>query len=98
MDSLEQPTAVRQNGILVDELAKLPERSILDEGRLAGILNISSRTLRRMVARGELPPPIPLGGRSVWLSDRLLSYLNSAAEKAEKAVSEEAKRIARYSP
>lgn len=85
-------------GVLIDGLAKLPEKSILDEGCLAGVLKISTRTLRRMVARAELPPPIALGGRSIWLSDRLLCYLNSAAERAEKAATDESKRISRYLP
>ena len=98
MDSIEQAGKLQPKGILIEDLARLPEKSILDEGRLAGILKISPRTLRRMVARAELPPPIALGGRSIWLSDRLLSYLNSNAERAERGAAEQARRISRYSP
>jgi len=99
MNSMELPVNSKAGkGVLIDELAKLPEKSILDEGKLAAILRISPRTLRRMVSRAELPPPISLGGRSIWLSDRLLGYLNSAAERAERAVAEESRRISRYSP
>lgn len=88
----------KEKGILVDELAKLHEKTILDEGRLASILKITPRTLRRMVQRAELPPPIFLGGRSVWLSDRILVYLNTAAELAEKEALDQIKRISKYSP
>ena len=85
-------------GLLVYELARLPEKTIMDESRLASIFQITPRTLRRMVQRAELPPPISLGGRSVWLSDRVLSYLNTAAELAEKEALSEFKRISKYSP
>jgi len=88
----------KKKGLLIDELAQLPEKTILDEGRFADILKITPRTLRRMVQRAELPPPISLGGRSVWLSDRILLYLNSAAEQAEKDAKDQLKRISKYSP
>lgn len=95
---MDSATENEGKGILVDELAKLPDRTILDEGRLASMLKITPRTLRRMVQRAELPPPISLGGRSVWLSDRILLYLNTAAEQAEKDAIDQIKRISKYSP
>ena len=85
-------------GMLVDVLARLPDKSILDETRLAGILAVSGRTVRRMVKRGELPPAVPLGGRSVWLAGRVLGYLERQAERAEREAEREARRIAAYSP
>lgn len=90
-------TMAETHGLLIDKLAKLPEDTILDEKKLAEIIEVSSRTLRRMVQRKELPPSIPLGGHSVWLSGRILNYLNAIAEEAEKAALKERMRIMQYS-
>ncbi|HBC89308.1 MAG TPA: hypothetical protein DCZ94_20395 [Lentisphaeria bacterium] len=99
MNTAEEVTVDKnKKGLLVDELAKLPEKTIMDEGKLASILKISTRTLRRLVQRAEIPPPISLGGRSVWLSDRILAYLNTSAEQAEKEALNQIKRISKYSP
>lgn len=88
----------KEKGIIIDDLATLPDKTIMDEGKLADILKITPRTLRRMVRRAEMPPPISLGGRSIWLSDRVLAYLNTAAELAEKEALTQIKRISKYSP
>lgn len=88
----------KEKGIIIDDLARLPDKTIMDESKLAGILKITPRTLRRMVRRAEMPPPISLGGRSIWLSDRVLSYLNAAAELAEKEALNQIQRISKYSP
>ena len=85
-------------GLLVETLARLPAQSILDEGRLAAVLGVHGRTVRRMVKRGELPPAVPLGGRSVWLAGRVLDYLDRQAERAEREAERAARRIAAYSP
>ena len=87
-----------KHGILIDGLAKMPEKAILDEIRLARILGVSSRTVRRMVARFELPPPVPLAGRSVWLAGRILAHLEAAAERAERDARRTARKIQQLSP
>ena len=78
-------------GAVLDELAKLPEKAILDEAALAKALHVAPRTLRRMVNRWQLPPPVPLGGRSVWFAGRVLAHIEAAAIRAEK----DAERAAR---
>ena len=85
-------------GLLVEALARLPDRAVLDEARLARILGVSGRTVRRMVKRGELPPAVPLGARSVWLAGRVLDFLDRQAEQAERDAERTARRIAAYSP
>ena len=98
MENATEVENKKEKGIIIDDLAKLHDKTILDESKLAGILKITPRTLRRMVRRAEIPPPISLGGRSIWLSDRVLSYLNTAAELAEKEALNQIKRISKYSP
>ena len=84
---LEEPEAIAElecPGTLISALAELPTKAILDEARLAHFLQVSPRTLRRMVARFELPPAITLGGRSMWVVGRILDYIEARAESAER--------------
>ena len=81
-----------------DALARLPAAAILDESRLAGALCVTPRTVRRMVTRHELPPPVRLAGRSCWLAGRVLAHIDAACERAAREATREADRIARYSP
>ena len=93
----EIPTKTVEKG-LIDSLARLPEKAILDESRLAAALQVTSRTIRRMVDRLELPPPVQLGGRSIWMVGRVLAHIESALETAEREAAKEHRRIGRLSP
>ena len=85
-------------GLLIDELARMPEKAVLDATRLAAILRVETRTLRRMVSRGELPPSVPFSGHSVWLAGRVLAHLEAAAEREEKEAEKQLQKIRRLSP
>lgn len=69
--------SAKSSGLTVTVLGELPEGSILDEQALASALKISTRTIRRMVDRRELPPGLKLGGRKVWFNDEVLAFLRS---------------------
>ncbi len=85
-------------GLLVDELARLPEKSMLDQARLANVLRVKPRTIRRMVSRHELPPAIKLAGRSIWFAGRVVSHIEAAAERAERDAEKHARKIRELSP
>ena len=89
------PAEPEQNGkgVVLDELARLPEKAILDEVALSRALHVAPRTLRRMVNRWQLPPPVPLGGRSVWLAGKVLDHIQAAAERAARDAERDAKRF-----
>ena len=91
-----KPPDTKESGFLMDALALLPAKTILDETRLAGVLGVTPRTIRRMVSRFELPPPVSLAGRSVWLAGRVIAYIEAAAERAERAAKERARKISEY--
>ena len=74
-------------------LAALPGQTLVDEHALAQILSITTRTVRRMVTRHELPPPVPLAGRSTWVVARLLAHIEARAERAAQKAEREAQRI-----
>ena len=78
---------------IITGLAELPSQTLLSEKALADSFGVTPRTVRRMVARFELPPPVTMGGRSTWISDRVLAHLEARAEKAAKKAEQEARRI-----
>jgi predicted DNA-binding transcriptional regulator AlpA len=59
----------------------MPEKTLLDESALAEALRLSKRTVRRMVARNELPPPFRFAGKSTWLSGKVLAHFEARAER-----------------
>ena len=97
MSSTENTTELNK-GLLIDSLARLPEKTILNESMLAETLQVSTRTVRRMVSRFELPPPVQLGNHSVWTVGRILSFIDNALRQPEEESCRESERIRRLSP
>ena len=79
---------------LTTKLAGLPQGSLLDERSLAEVLEVSPRTLRRMVARFELPPGVKLGARKIWTAGEILGYIERRAEEMASASRRTAARLA----
>ena len=73
---------MRRAPLITTELAQYPADTLLDERALAAALGASPRTVRRMVARAELPSGFRLGGRTVWLVGTVLKYLEDRAGNA----------------
>ena len=61
------PDSPTESGVIITELATLPDKALLDERALAEALGVTKRTIRRQVGRYELPPPVKLAGRSEQL-------------------------------
>ena len=87
-----------EQGLLIETLAALPDKAILDETRLAAVFGVTCRTVRRMVSRYELPPPVQLAGRSCWIVERILHHIEAAAERAEREAKREARRLHSMTP
>ncbi len=82
-----------------DFLARLPRQALVDESAMARGLGVVPRTVRRMVARHELPPSLgKMGGRSVWIAGRVLDHLETRAEQAEKKAERAAARLRQINP
>jgi len=91
----EHKGAVRDgpaSGRTVTVLADLPPGSMLDEKALAQALGVSTRTVRRMVDKCQLPGGVLLGARKVWFSGKVLAFLS---ERADRETVEARKRAAR---
>lgn len=84
-------------GVVVTRLAEVPERTLLDERALAEALGVTKRTVRRMVARYELPPPVRFAGRSTWQAGRVLAWFEVRAERAARVAVRDATRLERLS-
>ena len=67
------------------------DSDILTKKELCAVFSCGARTLQRMVERFELPPPIWLGGRKVWIVGNLRAWIDEIAKRHEK----EAARVAR---
>ena len=95
-DSVTEHERGSTPGLALSELAELPARTIVDERRLADLLKVTGRTIRRMVRRNELPPPVPLAGRSCWVAGKVLAHIEAAADRAAQEAEREAARIRRF--
>jgi predicted DNA-binding transcriptional regulator AlpA len=51
-----------------------------------------------MVARGELPPGLALGGKKVWLAGKVLAWIAEAAEGEERKARQDRLGIRRLHP
>ena len=86
-------TAKAKRLTVITALADLPAKALMDETGLADALGVTKRTVRRMVARFELPPSVPFAGRSTWIVERVLRHIEVRAERAARIAEQEQRRI-----
>lgn len=87
------PVSTESTGTIIDTLARMEPRTIINQIALAHALGVSTRTLRRLVARNELPPGVRLGARRVWLAGDVLGHLQHRTEKAAREAERTARRM-----
>lgn len=85
------------NGVM-DILARLPERTLLDEKAMAEAFGVTPRTIRRMVGRHEIPPGVALAGKTVWMAGRALSHIEENLEKAARSAQKRAESFSKNTP
>jgi hypothetical protein len=67
--------------------------SFVTKQALCRLFDCSDRTLRRMVARQDLPPPDILNGKNVWRAGILGAWLADAAERKQAQNNADAARL-----
>lgn len=82
--------AVSPAALALDGLAKAQPGTLLNERAMASCLAVSTRTLRRMVQRGQLPKGIKLGGRRMWMTEKVMEFLTDQSNE----LAREARRLA----
>lgn len=85
--------SIFQKGKLIVELALLPPGALLDECAMAEVFSVTKRTIRRMVTKREVPPPICLAGRATWVAGSVVQHITDRVDDAAKRASREARRL-----
>lgn len=82
-----------KGGLIIRSFADLPSNAILDEEAMASVFSVTPRTVRNMVRRNQIPPAIPLRGKSVWVAGLVLAHILRAAERAAQNADKQAAAI-----
>ena len=83
VEETKETTETKNSGIITG-LAELPREAILDEAALARVFDVVPRTIKRMVVRYELPPPVLLASKRCWKVGAVLDWINANIEHKEK--------------
>jgi excisionase family DNA binding protein len=54
----------------------------IDQHDVAEYLGVTTRTVRTLIRRGELPPPIRIGRKQFWLKDKFMCWLNDGGTES----------------
>ena len=68
---------------IVMSLEKYNDGDYITKIGLSEAFGCTERTLQRMVERLEIPPPMLLAGRKVWIVGKLRAWIRTAAERQE---------------
>jgi predicted DNA-binding transcriptional regulator AlpA len=100
-DTIPDPTeekALPQRAGVCAELANLPIAAIITEEALAGMLELSAKSIKRAVKRGELPPPVPFAGKLRWTAGSIFQHIERRLHEAERLAEENRRRLDSYRP
>lgn len=81
-------------GVLRD-LGQMEPSTIIREKALAEMFGCHPVTIKRTVARGELPPPVRLNGKPCWTVRSIIEHIEERLRAAKTAAAAEAERLAR---
>lgn len=80
------------SGIII-RLSVLSRDDLLDEIAMAKVFAVRcTRTIKRMVKRYEIPPPILLASKRYWRVGVVLDWINESIERVEKDARHQAQR------
>ena len=94
--SMESATQTKSEGV-IRALAEMPPETIIDEAALARVFGRCTTSIRRAVARGELPRPVRLFGKRTWTAKVVLDHLAARLEAAKRDAERLERRISQLS-
>ena len=99
-DSLspQEPQDVEPDVEFLTALALLPPQTLISESKLAQMAGRHVTSVKRAIQRGELPPPVPLFGASVWTVAVILEHINARLEAERTAAAQTARRVQHLRP
>ncbi len=74
-------------------LGRIADEDLITKRELCRAFACSERTLQRMVERFEIPPPMTLAGRKVWIAGKVKAWLAEVASGKEAEALKEARRL-----
>lgn len=74
--------AENSEGLPLVRLDEIGENTIIDEANLAKLFGRCRKSVKRSVARGELPMPVRLFGQDAWLAGQLAAHMKARLESA----------------
>ena len=77
-------------------LGKYADSDFVTKSELCRAFKCSARTIQRMVERFEVPPPMTLAGRKVWIVGKVRAWLTETADRKEAEALKEAKRLGAF--
>ena len=82
---------------IIRQLGDLSPDTVLSEQALAELFSRHRVSIKRAVARGELPPSVRLFGEPVWTVQAQRDHMNRRLETAKKEAEQLARRISQNS-
>lgn len=79
--------------VFADTLNGYAPDAFIGKKALCRLFQCSGRTIQRMVARRDLPPPLTHAGKCGWFAGILGQWLAEAAKRKQGEVEEEAARL-----
>ena len=79
--------------VTVGVLGDTPDRALVSVADIAAEMKVCTTTIRRMIARGELPPPVSLGKDDVWTAGWVRKWIEERLATA----AQESRIVARHS-
>ncbi len=92
-DNTTNATMAPPPSVATISLGGFADGDLITKRELCRCLDCSERTLQRMVERFEIPPPMTLGGRKVWIVGKVRAWFADAAERREAEAVKEARRL-----
>jgi predicted DNA-binding transcriptional regulator AlpA len=80
---------------VITDLADLRADDYVRADYLADVFQVTPRTVRRMVERGELPEPVKLGRRDYWVAGQVREHIAESARRAQAEAEHRARKIER---
>lgn len=89
----DQPTAD-----CITALATMPDATLVDEAWLCQVFGRCRRSIRRAVARGELPAPITMFRRHSWTVGSIVRHVQARQDAAMRTRTELELKVAAMRP
>lgn len=89
--------AVDPEGVLT-LLGRLPPGTLITEEALARLVSKCTKSIKRAVHRGELPPSVKVMGKPSWTVGSILRHIEERLQRAAKQAERHARRLADLTP